>query len=109
MTASMQTRDRVIMRRWVSAGSGPWEWDAACRGADPELFVDDAPYGTGNVNYPDKTRAARVRQALAICAGCPVRRQCLDDAVAAGDRWAIRGGLTVALRMPDSNDAADAA
>ncbi|MFE5329423.1 WhiB family transcriptional regulator [Embleya sp. NPDC056575] len=101
----------VIVNTWVSVASGTWQIDAACRGSDPELFVDDVAYGSGNVAYPADVRPARVRQALAICARCPVRRECLADARAADDRWTIRGGETVAERLPhaDSDAAASGA
>ena len=38
--------------------------------------------------------------ALKICAGCPVRQECLDDALATGETtYGIRGGLTPAARI----------
>lgn len=71
-----------------------WKPRAACRGADPHLF------------HPDYASAAAERDAqsapaLAICARCPVRQECLDDALDVEDKdlgfggpWGIRGGLT---------------
>lgn len=63
-----------------------WRQRAACHG-DWDLF-----------HSPERERAdvARDRIALAkaICAGCPVRWECLDDAVRNDDQWGIYGGLT---------------
>ena len=61
-----------------------WRSDAACLGADPELF------------FPDAGEMRKVREALAFCTDCPVRQQCLDDAVAAAtthEDYGIRGGM----------------
>jgi WhiB family redox-sensing transcriptional regulator len=65
-----------------------WQQQAACRDTDPELFF--AP------DRPERkqAKADRIAAALAICSRCPVRRPCLADAVAARDRFAIRGGTT---------------
>jgi transcription factor WhiB len=43
---------------------------AACKGVDPDLFT--APDGERNGG-----RRRRVRKAKAICAVCPLRRECL--------------------------------
>lgn len=52
-----------------------WQDDAICKGMDPDIFF----WGTtkwGKVhNGPDRT------QAKAVCAKCPVRRECLDYAI----------------------------
>lgn len=69
---------------------GDWREHADCAGFDPELW-----YATGTT-AADLRRSA---QAKRICAGCPVRRQCLDDATAregaarADGRHGIWGGL----------------
>lgn len=70
-----------------------WRADALCAQVDPDLFFPETDRG-----------AAFERQATAamrVCAGCPVREQCLDYALhALGD--GIAGGTTpeerVALR-----------
>jgi WhiB family transcriptional regulator, redox-sensing transcriptional regulator len=65
-----------------------WQQRAACRNTDPNLFfTPDGP-------EPTLAKGNRIAAALAICAGCPVRKACLADAVAADDRFAIRGGTT---------------
>ncbi len=57
---------------------GSWQNDAACRDADPELFFsnDDADRET----------------ALAMCAECPVRTECLEQALATRESYGIWGG-----------------
>jgi WhiB family transcriptional regulator, redox-sensing transcriptional regulator len=59
---------------------------AACRAADPDLFF--GPDGERQAE-----RQARGEKARAVCAGCPVRRRCFEQAVANGERWGIWGGV----------------
>jgi WhiB family redox-sensing transcriptional regulator len=59
-----------------------WRNDAACRGTDPAVF------------FPE--RATSPEPALAICARCPVRAECLD----AADDDGIWGGTTAVERKP---------
>lgn len=56
-----------------------WRHLAACRGMDPDIF------------HPD--RGGDSGQAKAICAGCPVREECLEYAVVAGERLGVWGGM----------------
>lgn len=58
----------------------PWTIDAACANADPSLF------------FLDLGRPATA--AKAICAGCPVRVDCLDFALASKERFGVWGGMT---------------
>lgn len=55
------------------------EW-AACLGSDLNLFFSNGRHVQ--------------RRAKAICGRCPVRGACLADAIAQGDQFGIRGGLT---------------
>ncbi|MDA8313969.1 MAG: WhiB family transcriptional regulator [Actinomycetota bacterium] len=57
-----------------------WIEQANCRGVDPELF------------FP--ARGEPTRDAKALCKGCVVREECLDYALAHGERWGIWGGTT---------------
>lgn len=66
-----------------------WTALASCATVDPELF------------FPDK--GGSLLDAIAICAGCPVRLQCLDDALAyesqpGVDTYGVWGGLTAEQR-----------
>jgi Transcription factor WhiB len=54
---------------------------AACQTADPGLF------------FPEPGDTGAEAQALAVCAGCPVRAPCYARAVQNGERWGIWGGV----------------
>jgi WhiB family transcriptional regulator, redox-sensing transcriptional regulator len=62
-----------------------WRTLAACRHADPELFF---PPGR------DDLAAGQVAAAKAVCARCPVCRECLAFAIAHRQHDGIWGGLT---------------
>lgn len=57
-----------------------WMDRALCAQTDPEVF------------YPDK--GGSTRQAKIICRRCEVRQECLDYALAAGERHGVWGGLS---------------
>jgi WhiB family transcriptional regulator, redox-sensing transcriptional regulator len=61
-----------------------WRLAAACRSADPELFFPLS--GSGKA-------LEQIAEAKVICAGCPVRRQCLEFALRTRPHG-IWGGLT---------------
>jgi WhiB family transcriptional regulator, redox-sensing transcriptional regulator len=60
---------------------------AACAGVDPDLFFPPDHYEEPPV------RRRRVAQAVAACAGCPVRARCYEGAVRRGERWGVWGGV----------------
>jgi len=66
-----------------------WDWqlDSACRGLDSDNFY-----------HPDgergQARERRVSQAKAICASCPVVRQCQEHAIKAREPFGVWGGLS---------------
>jgi WhiB family transcriptional regulator, redox-sensing transcriptional regulator len=62
-----------------------WRGQAACRLADPELFFPVSPGG------PSLDRTERAR---AICATCPVRRECLQFALATRQAYGVWGGMS---------------
>lgn len=68
-----------------------WDWRAraGCRGTDPEVFFPVAETG------PERERAEEA--AKAVCAGCPVRAQCLAWASEALP-FGVAGGMTEAER-----------
>ncbi|MFE9448357.1 WhiB family transcriptional regulator [Streptomyces sp. NPDC006739] len=74
---------RLTYRVHGSNRTDDWRNNAACRSKDvhPDAMFPDS----------DKQRIAAAR---AICAGCPVSKACLRDAITSGDRWGIRAGLT---------------
>ena len=57
-----------------------WRKDAACRDTDPDLF------------FPE--RGASTREAKEVCRGCVVRENCLEYALANGEKFGIWGGLS---------------
>ena len=67
---------------------GAWRRLAACAGEHGEAFYPPL--------RPEKrsAKAAREQRAKAVCAGCTVREQCLEQALDQGERYGIWGGLT---------------
>lgn len=56
-----------------------WNTKAACRGTDPDdLFV----------------QGAAQNRAKAVCGGCPVRAECLADALDSRVEFGVWGGMT---------------
>ena len=77
----------MAMTDYAPAG---WREAGACASADPDLFFPISAAGKG---------AAQVARARRVCAGCRVRRQCLDFAIAAGEAEGIWGGTTPEERL----------
>lgn len=57
-----------------------WQDLANCLGVDPDLF------------FPE--RGASTREAKEVCRGCVVREDCLEYALANGEKFGIWGGLS---------------
>jgi WhiB family redox-sensing transcriptional regulator len=72
-----------------------WRMAGACATADPNLFF---PAGRGHLT------ARQVRTAIQICAGCPVRRECLEYAVTTREAHGIWGGTTPDERLRAHRD-----
>ena len=68
------------MSRVVVPVVGVWQELALCTQTDPELF------------FPDQ--GGSTRQAKVVCSRCEVRAQCLADALARGEGFGVRGGLS---------------
>lgn len=64
-----------------------WQARAACKGPNTLIFFPPSHYERKD------EREAREAKAKSICGGCPVRRQCLDYAVAIREPHGIWGGL----------------
>ena len=56
-----------------------WRDRAVCAGVDVDLF------------YPEGTESGW--EALEFCGRCPVRSECLSDALVTGEVFGIRGGM----------------
>jgi WhiB family redox-sensing transcriptional regulator len=61
-------------------GSRDWKARANCMGVDPDLF------------FPE--RGMSTREAKEVCRGCVVREDCLEYALANGEKFGIWGGLS---------------
>ena len=57
-----------------------WQERANCLGVDPDLF------------FPE--RGASTREAKEVCRGCVVREDCLEYALANGEKFGIWGGMS---------------
>lgn len=64
-----------------------WQWRAACRGQDTELFFPPSHLESR------QEKRARERRAKAICAICPVRLECLQYALRINEQHGVWGGL----------------
>jgi WhiB family redox-sensing transcriptional regulator len=67
---------------WLARPS--WHLDAACSGLGPDSFFSGAP--------------ANVEVARAVCAGCAVRQECHDTAMADADLEGVWAGFTAKER-----------
>lgn len=65
---------------------GPWSSEALCAEVDPEMFF-----------CPPNAWTA-IAACKRVCAGCPVRDECLAHALEAGEQYGIWGGLTTKER-----------
>jgi hypothetical protein len=63
-----------------------WHRRAACASADPDLF------------FPPQGDRWTVLNAKQVCAGCPVRQRCADEAIDDDSLHGVWGGLTAEER-----------
>jgi WhiB family redox-sensing transcriptional regulator len=61
-----------------------WLESANCTSTDPEIFFSE--------------ESNTVKSARKICEECPVKTECLNDAIEKDDQFGIRGGLTARER-----------
>ena len=76
-------RKKGIVNQRIESAEGDdraWQDQANCLGVDPDLF------------FPE--RGASTREAKEVCRGCEVRQQCLEYALANGEKFGIWGGLS---------------
>jgi WhiB family redox-sensing transcriptional regulator len=64
----------------TNTGEPTWQDYANCLGVDPDLF------------FPE--RGASTREAKEVCRGCVVREECLEFALANGEKFGIWGGMS---------------
>src|SRR5215469_14600623 len=89
-TPARPAKNTTVRRSpWTSLAAdeppGRCTWQAACAAADPELF------------FP--ATADQATEAKRICAGCPVKPQCLKYSLVTAQEWGIWGGLTEQERL----------
>jgi WhiB family transcriptional regulator, redox-sensing transcriptional regulator len=89
----MTTSPRPLSAETVTIPDRDWRLLAACRHADPELFFPVSPSGPS---------LDQVTQAKAICAGCPVRQQCLAFALDTRQDHGVWGGMSEEERRPQA-------
>lgn len=73
MTVAIGFRGRLKASAFES-----WRENAACKGCDTQLFYQEKPW--------------QLTEAMSICSKCPVKKECLDWAKRAGERWGVWGG-----------------
>jgi len=66
--------------RYDDHNEAQWQDEANCLGVDPDLF------------FPE--RGASTREAKEVCRACAVRSECLEFALANGEKFGIWGGLS---------------
>ncbi len=64
----------------ATTSPGGWQLRANCMGVDPELF------------FPE--RGSSTREAKEVCRGCVVSEDCLEFAIANGEKFGIWGGMS---------------
>jgi WhiB family transcriptional regulator, redox-sensing transcriptional regulator len=65
--------------------AGDWTLLAECQYTDPDLFHSGDPGQTWH--------------AKRVCAACPVREECLEYALSAGEKWGVWGGTSERQRQ----------
>tara|TARA_B100000959_G_C14477447_1_gene417744 strand:+ start:203 stop:460 length:258 start_codon:yes stop_codon:yes gene_type:complete len=63
-----------------------WQYDAMCRQHSSNLFFPPATF------EKKEDREKRELKAKAVCNGCPVRTECLDEAKEIAEPFGIWGG-----------------
>jgi WhiB family transcriptional regulator, redox-sensing transcriptional regulator len=81
----MTTSPRPRNAQMITIPDRDWRQLTVCRHADPELFFPVSAWGPS---------VDQITQAKAICARCPVRRQCLAFALDTRQRHGVWGGMS---------------
>ncbi|HUP69813.1 MAG TPA: WhiB family transcriptional regulator [Acidimicrobiales bacterium] len=69
-----------MLRTLIDPAELAWQDRANCMGVDPDLF------------FPE--RGASTREAKEVCRGCVVQTDCLEYALANGEKFGIWGGMS---------------
>ena len=76
----LQSTQATGMRGALVGERPGWQTRANCMGVDPDLF------------FPE--RGQSTREAKEVCRGCVVREDCLEYALANGEKFGIWGGMS---------------
>lgn len=68
-----------------------WQWRGACMGADSAVFF--SPEAERGIKRQRREEAAK-----AVCARCPVIKQCREHALRVHEPYGVWGGLTESER-----------
>ncbi|MEH3034712.1 MAG: WhiB family transcriptional regulator [Aeromicrobium erythreum] len=68
-----------------------WQYRGACRTTEPETFFSPE-------SERGPRRRAREARAKALCDVCPVKRECLEHALAVQEPYGVWGGLNATER-----------
>jgi WhiB family redox-sensing transcriptional regulator len=74
------TRNALSIWERIGGRPAPWKAEGLCAQTDPDAF------------YPEKGESTG--PAKRICQACPVRPECLADALARGERFGVWGGTS---------------
>jgi WhiB family transcriptional regulator, redox-sensing transcriptional regulator len=84
--------NRLVQRSLVpTAEAWMWQLRARCRAEDPSMFF--SPEGERG-----RARVLRVLRAKAVCAECPVTRECRAHSLKYQEAFGVWGGLSEAER-----------
>ncbi len=99
----MSTAEARFPYRGVKTPDLAWLSQRQCAGTDTNLFFPDgltsdlSDHSAHSLKYKDMRYAMEVA-AKKVCAACPVRSECLEDALIIKDAWGIRGGTNARER-----------
>lgn len=75
--------------------SGNWRDEAACRNAsDPDIY-----FTQGFSTNREGLGGSQVTEAFLLCAACPVRKECLTEAMTPFRHWVVPGEQAVQVRV----------
>ena len=69
-----------------------WQYEGACRDADPESFFLDP-------NMRGLNKRTKELNAIKICNTCPVKQSCLNHALSIPEYFGVWGGMTEEQRF----------
>lgn len=72
-------------------GRTDWGKNGLCKNYDTELF------------YPEPGQSEQSKKACSICKNCPVRIECLTEALVSQEQFGVWGGFTIRQRRKIAN------